>query len=294
MRRGVHAILYAFFDEREGLDRRAMRAQAEACVAAGFAGIAALGLATEAAKLSADERLRVMDWLAEDLAGRLPMGITISGASVAEQVAQLRHAEAAGAGWLILQPPAVGRYEAAEYLDFFGRVMAETDLPVAIQNAPQYLGRGLAAEDIERLRQRHANFRFIKAESTAEDCARLIALTGGTLKVFNGRGGQEMLACLKAGCDGFLLAPDIADRGARVMAAFDAGDRAGAEAMEAAMAPAIGHVMASIEHLVCYGKRLFAARAGLTVHDRAPALRPDAAGLAETARLAAMLGPFGG
>jgi 2-keto-3-deoxy-L-arabinonate dehydratase len=37
--------------------------------------------------------------------------------------------------------------------------------------------------------------------------------------------------------------------------------------------------MQSLEHLICYGKRIFARRAGLTVHDRAPALRPTPFGL---------------
>ncbi|MGL6208660.1 MAG: dihydrodipicolinate synthase family protein, partial [Paracoccaceae bacterium] len=186
MRRGVHAILYAFFDEAERLDRAAMRAQVEMCLGTGVAGIAALGLATEVAKLSFAERAEVMTWVAEDVAGRVPVGFTITGGSVAEQVAGLRHAESVGADWIILQPPAVGQYDAAEYLEFFVRVMRETKLPVAIQNAPQYLGRGLSDGDIASLRQRAPNFTLIKSEASAAECARLIALSGPALAVFNG------------------------------------------------------------------------------------------------------------
>jgi len=293
MRRGVHAILYAMFDADERLDRAAMRRQVALCLQTPVAGIAALGLATEVAKLSFDERRTVMDWVAEDVAGAVPLGFTITGQSVAEQTAMLRHAETVGADWLILQPCAVGQYDAAEYLAFFGRVMAATTRPVAIQNAPQYLGRGLSDADIQALRQGNAHFTLIKSEASAADCARLIQLAGPGFAVFNGRGGQEMIGCLDAGCAGFLLAPDLVDFGARVMQAYDAGDRAGALALHAATLPAIAAVMQSIEHLVCYGKRLFALRAGMQVHDRAPALRPDAAGLAQIAALAATLGPFG-
>jgi 2-keto-3-deoxy-L-arabinonate dehydratase len=293
MRRGVHAILYAFFDDAERLDRDAMRAQVEMCIACGVAGVAALGLATEVAKLSFAERLQVMDWVAHDVAGRVPVGFTITGGSVAEQVAGLRHAEKVGADWLILQPPAVGQYEAAEYIEFFLRVMAETALPVAIQNAPQYLGRGLSNTDITELRQRATNFTVIKSESTAAECARLIALSGEGLAVFNGRGGQEMMACLEAGCTGFLLAPDLVDYGVEVMRLWDAGDRTHAVELHEKTVPAIAHVMQSIEHLICYGKRLFALRAGLRVKDRAPALRPDPVALAQTAKIAQALGAFG-
>ena len=53
-------------------------------------------------------------------------------------------------------------------------------------------------------------------------------------------------------------------------------------------------MMQSIEHLICYGKRIFTARAGLPTFDRSPAQRPTDDGLAEVARFAAQFGPFTG
>jgi 4-hydroxy-tetrahydrodipicolinate synthase len=51
--------------------------------------------------------------------------------------------------------------------------------------------------------------------------------------------------------------------------------------------------MASIEHLVCYGKRLVAARMGVPrVHDRAPSLTPTPFGEAAVARFAQQLGHY--
>jgi 4-hydroxy-tetrahydrodipicolinate synthase len=49
--RGVHGILYSLFDADGWLDRKAIRAQVQICLNAKGAGIAALGLATEVAKL---------------------------------------------------------------------------------------------------------------------------------------------------------------------------------------------------------------------------------------------------
>ena len=291
---GIHAVLYAFFDASENLDRQAMRLQVELCLTAGVSGITALGLATEVAKLTAEERQAVMVWAAEDVAGRCPLGITIAGASVAEQVSMVRAAERAGAQWLILQPPPAGAYAASEYLDFFSRVMDETALPCAIQNAPQYLGRGLTADDIAGLLVRHPAMRVIKAEGSAIEVAALIERTAGRVAVLNGRGGLELPDVLEAGASGFILAPDAIDHAVRASRAFVAGDSARAAALHATAAPSISFVMQSIETLICYGKRLFAARTGLTVHDRAPALRPHAFGLACVARHAAALGPFPG
>ncbi len=81
------------------------------------------------AKLTFAARCTLIDWVAGDVAGKVPLGVTISGQSVAEQIAMVAHAEQAGADWLILQPPAVGNYDAAEYLRFFGRVMRSTPCP---------------------------------------------------------------------------------------------------------------------------------------------------------------------
>jgi 2-keto-3-deoxy-L-arabinonate dehydratase len=293
MKRGVHAILYAFFDEHEQLDRASMRRQTELCLEAGVAGIAALGLATEVAKLSFEERCTLMDWVSQDTGSRAPLGFTIFGQSVAEQIALVRHAEKCKADWLILQPPQTGSYDADEYISFFSRVMSATALPVAIQNAPQYLRRSLSVDDIQRLRDRHANFTLIKSEASAADAAILVKIAGPEFKVFNGRGGADLLECLDAGCEGFLLAPDIADLSAEVMRLHESGDKAAAREAYVALQPTVAFVMQSIEHLVCYGKRLFALRAGFHVFDRAPALRPDSANIELLAQIAARLGSFG-
>ena len=125
---GIHAIAYALFNADEKLDRAAMRRQTEICLAAGVDGMAALGLATEVSKLREAERREIMDWTAEDVAGRVPLAFTIYGNSVAEQVAQIRHAESVKADWVILQPPNVGSYAGIEYIRFFGRIADQTTL----------------------------------------------------------------------------------------------------------------------------------------------------------------------
>jgi 4-hydroxy-tetrahydrodipicolinate synthase len=58
------------------------------------------------------------------------------------------------------------------------------------------------------------------------------------------------------------------------------------------MLPAVVSTMQGLENLICYGKRLFALRGGLSVSDRAPAMRPNATGLAMIERFATELGPL--
>lgn len=290
---GIHAILYALYDADEKLDRAAMRRQVQACLACGVHGMAALGLATEVAKLTESERRTVMDWVAEDTAGAVPLALTIFGSSVAEQLSQVRHAESVGADWVILQPPAAGAFAASEYIRFFGRIADATSLPVAIQNAPAFFGRGLSADEIRDLVTQHPNIRLLKGEGSVVEIAGLIERTAGRVPVFNGRGGLELIDNLRAGCRGMILAPDCIDHAVAAYEAFRRGDEPAAERAYQAMLPAVVFVMQGIENFLCYGKRLFGARAGIATHDRAPAQQPVAAGEAMVARFAAALGPLG-
>src|SRR5690606_34370241 len=240
---GIHAILYALFDRDENLDREAMRRQTELCLAQGVHGVAALGLATEASKLSEAERYHIMQWLVEDTKGKVPVAITIYGSSVAEQVRQVREAERLGVDWLILQPPMIGQFQAREYMSFFGRVADSTALPVAIQNAPALMGRGLNAEDIRELGERHPNIKLIKGEGPVVDIANLIQVTAGRMPVFNGRAGLELPDNLRAGCKGLILAPDCIDFAVKTYEFFIDGWEDEAQNSYEKMLPAVVNTM---------------------------------------------------
>lgn len=290
---GIWPILYAFFDDQNRLDRALMRRQTEICVQGGGAGMAVLGLATEVAKLSPAERRQVVEWAAEDLAGRIPLAVTIFGSTPEEQIEAVAHAAAHGAVVAILQPPRTPGMTEAELQAFFGTVMERSPITMAIQNAPEYIGIGLTPPAIAELARRHANFRVLKGEGPAVLIRRVVEETGGQLAVLNGRGGLELPDNFRAGCAGLIPAPDCFEAQVALWAAMARGDEAEAERIYREILPAIVFVMQSIDHLICYGKRLVAARMGLPkVYDRAPALEVTPFGEAAIARFAARLGPY--
>ena len=96
-------MLFALFGRDGALDRKAMKRQIDMMVQAGAHGIAVLGLATESNKLTFAERQTLLEWVSDDLAGRLPLSVTIPGPNVAEQIVLAQHAKACGAQWLVLQ-----------------------------------------------------------------------------------------------------------------------------------------------------------------------------------------------
>src|SRR3546814_17331540 len=98
-------------------------------------------------------------------------------------------AKALGAGWVILQPPPVSGLPEAEYVRFFGAVAERAELPVAIQNAAQYIGIGLSVDGLVALNRHHPNVSLLRGEGPALAIGDIIARPGGQFTVLNGRGG---------------------------------------------------------------------------------------------------------
>ena len=291
-------MLYAFFDRHGQLDGRAMARQIEAGIAAGVDGIAILGLASEVAKLSIDERHRLLELTAQTVAGRVPLAVTLAGHTPGEQIAFAAAAQTQGAAWVISQPPIGGTLDEAQLIEFFGRIADAVALPLAIQNAPSYMGHGLSNTGLTRLAQRHPNLSIVKWEGPSVQIPGVIEETEGCLAVFNGRGGLELPDNIRAGCAGMIPASETIDLQVRIYQLMKRGTpeaEAQAEQIYAAILPLMVFLMQSIDILLCYGKRLAARRLGIAeVYDRDPCLRPSAVGLSSLDRYSRALGLFRG
>ncbi|CAN0417108.1 unnamed protein product, partial [Phaeothamnion confervicola] len=256
MPHGIYPMLYAFFDAHGGLDRQAVRRQVQAFVDNGAHGMAVLGLGTEVNKLSDGERRQLLDWVAEELAGRLPLAVTVNAPTVDAQVEFAKFAKSRGASWVILQPPPDRGVPEEFFIRFFGAVADRVELPVAIQNAPEYLGVGLTPAGITALAKNHPNFRILKGEGPALTIRQVIEQAGDSVTVFNGRGGLELIDNLRAGCAGMIPATDTFDYQARIFDLVRAGAEAQAEAFYRDVLPAIVFAMQSLDTLHTYGKRI--------------------------------------
>jgi 2-keto-3-deoxy-L-arabinonate dehydratase len=291
---GIYPMMYAFFSRTGSLDREAMRRQVRACLHGGAHGIAVLGLATEVHKLASRERRQLVEWVIEDVAGAVPVAVTAAEPTIEAQSEFANWAKGGGASWVILQPPPERGMPEDWYADFFARVMERVQLPCAIQNAPEYIGVGLAPESIKLLRSRCGNFTLLKGEGPVLAIRRVIEAVGDSLAVFNGRGGLELPDNLRAGCAGMIPATDTFDYQVKIFERMKRGaeqDERAAEEIYQKILPAIVFTLQSLDTLICYGKRVAALRLGLPeVHDRAPGLQPTDFGVSCAARYAEMLG----
>ncbi len=294
---GIYPMIYTFFDHAGRIDRQALKRQLDACVAGGVHGIAILGIVTEFNKLDVNERRQLVEWTAEDLAGRVPLAVTINELSVHGQIEMAKAAADARADWIILQPPPIKNVPESELVEFLGRVADASTLPVAIQNNPMNLDVWLSNAGLKTLNRNHPNITLLKGEGPIEYVRRMMDETNGVFRVFNGRGGLELPSSIRLGCAGLIPAPDCADVMARIFDLMTEGDTVKteeAERLHAGILPLLTYVMASPEHMLCYGKRMFAQRIGLReVHPRHPCVMPSAFGLDTIRRYGATLPDLG-
>lgn len=293
---GVYPILYSFYDDQGQLDRTAMQRQVNGAIAAGAHGIAVMGLATEVGKLDVNERRQVIDWVGEDVAGRVPLAVTVGEGSVAGQVAFVNAAKDAGADWCILQPPAITGVPESEYVRFLGGVADKVDIPLAVQNAPGLMATSLSNGALKTLNKAHPNVCLLKGEGPATYVKQLMEDTEGAFDIFGGMAGIQFPDSLRAGCVGMIPAVDLFDPQVRIYDLMRKGTEesiAEAESLHRELLPLIVFMMSSVENFIAYGKHLAALRLGLPNGSaRQPSVPVTDFGLEIMEHWAQHLGPF--
>jgi 4-hydroxy-tetrahydrodipicolinate synthase len=289
-------MAFALYNEDGDLSQKAICKQIDAMIKHRVHGVGILGLASEGNKLSLAERRQFMEWVAERLDGRLPLCVTISEPSVKAQIAFAHEAERIGAQWIILQPPSVGGVPELELVRFFGAVADRCNVPVAIQNAPQYLGAGLGPSGLMALRRNHPNIRILKLEASAVEIAQVLDATGGEFHIFNGRAGIEMIDAMRAGCVGIIPGGESFDKLKHIydgMISNDDDTKARSKRMYCSVLPLLNILMHSIDCYLVHGKRVLCKRLGIPNEW----VRPPSGGLTRFGaelmdRYAAELGPL--
>jgi 4-hydroxy-tetrahydrodipicolinate synthase len=263
---GVYPMVYALFDEQGNLSREPMRNQVRSMIEHKVHGIGVLGLASEVNKLSTLERRTLMEWVAEDVGGKVPLCATVAEVSVPGQIEFVKAAAAAGARWAILQPPPVKHVSESELVRFFGAVADASPIPIAVQNAPEYLGIGLSNIGLKQLNRAHPNVMIVKLEATAVAIARLLDEVDGSLDIFNGRDGVEMVDSIRAGAVGIIPGGEAFDVLARVFDLMAGGknhDIEQAERLYARVLPLLIFLMDSMDTFLAYGKPVLGYRLGI-------------------------------
>ncbi|MEK7214805.1 MAG: dihydrodipicolinate synthase family protein, partial [Chloroflexota bacterium] len=88
--------------------------------------------------LTHDERVRVMDIVAEEAEGKWLIGAHVTDTVAQESVSLAQHAEAAGFDLLIIAPPYINTKSEEQVIEYIRHVADRTNLAIMFYNSPQF------------------------------------------------------------------------------------------------------------------------------------------------------------
>lgn len=209
MLEGIIPILFTPFADNGDIDAGGLRAIVRFEVDGGAHAIGINGFASEAYKMSDDERWRTVEIVAGELAGALPLIIGIAPNSTESAIEQARQFAAyQPAALMTLPPPTMDNGERA-LVEFYVELANASDMPIILQQAPhipQYRHTELPAEALAAIAERAPTVLYYKLEGpgSAAKMRELKPLLPENRTMFGGGGGITVLEELRNGAAGLI------------------------------------------------------------------------------------------
>lgn len=207
---GVLAVFQTPFDDDGRIDRATMRTQVDWLFANGADGLV-FAMVSELLRLSSDERDEVATLTCELAAGRGPTVIGVGAESTAVAIRHARYAEASGASAVMATPPGLYRVGSGALLRHFLDIAASVSIPLIVQDASGYVGTPLPIELQAQLHAELGDRVMFKPEAppVGPRLSRLLDLTGGGARAFEGTGGLHLIDSFRRGVVGTMPAGDL-------------------------------------------------------------------------------------
>ena len=149
---GVGVALVTPFDETGRVDEHSLRNLVNYVIDGGVDYLVALGTTSEAATMTADERAFVVQVIAEENAGRLPIVLGIGGNNTAQVIHDLATLSYLRLGDAILSVTPYYNKPSQEGIYQHYKAIAEaTELPIVLYNVPGRTGVNMTAETTLRI-----------------------------------------------------------------------------------------------------------------------------------------------
>jgi 4-hydroxy-tetrahydrodipicolinate synthase len=257
---GAQVLLLTPFDEDGEIDERSLAALVEYVIGAGVDGIVGMGTTGEFFTLSLEEQWRLMELLAQQVRGRVPLTFGIGNSATSVSIELARRAQELGADCVMLQPPYYFAHASDAIDAHFLAVANAVDVPVMVYDGGA--GIELSVERIHSLHQRAANIRYVKM--SIPDPAKVGAMRRGAPEVEPLAGDENMLLMgLRHGAIGSTVgwgnvAPEAI---AGIHRAYERGDVDAARALQLrSVVPAVAVcITAKNAYIRCY-KEILAAK----------------------------------
>lgn len=133
------------------IDTEALRRLVEFQISNGINGLVPVGTTGESATLSHPEHHHVMDIVAEQTNGRVPIIVGAGSNSTREAISLTQHARAIGAGAALSVAPYYNKPTQQGFFEHYKAITEAVDIPVFVYNVPGRTGSNINAETTLRL-----------------------------------------------------------------------------------------------------------------------------------------------
>lgn len=151
--KGIIAAMVTSMNPDESLNEAEIRRQVNRQIAAGADAVFCLGTNGEFYILSEEEKLRVIEIVVEETAGRVPVYAGTGCPGTKATVALSKKAEALGVDVLSVISPYFAAISQEEIFLHYKTLAENVSLPIVMYNMPARTGNNIAPETVRRLAQ---------------------------------------------------------------------------------------------------------------------------------------------
>ena len=198
---GIIAAMSTPFFPDETINEQELRRQVDRLIAAGLHGIFTLGTNGENYAMDFAEKVRVMEIVLEQAAGRVPVYVGTGCVTTKETIALTKKAAALGADCASVVSPWFAENTQEGLYQHYKAVAEATDLPVLIYNMPARTGVNVHYKTMARLSEipnivgiKDSSGNFDNMQRYLESCPSRISVLSGN--------DSLILPCLLAGGQG--------------------------------------------------------------------------------------------
>lgn len=271
MIRGVIPVLYSYFGKSGALDLDAHMRQIDWVMPRGAAGVTLLGLASEGASLTRDERRSVIARTAQHLSADAALLVTTRPDDDLHDIARIA-LESRGEVGLIVQIGADPAPSIAQIRKLSDDPSLAAGVRIGLQLAPGLIDTAFSAASLQALPDVVQRVSFLKAEYNSIELDAHLRALGKTFDLLVGRNGQNFIDYLRIGATGVIPGPEMTAPLVSIMSDWMAGRHDDAIARYGKAAPYIDFAMQDLDTVIDVGCAVTARALDL---DRGSRRRPS-------------------
>ena len=199
--KGVIPAVLSVFDKDENLDEQGTREFIRYLMSMDIGGLYVTGSTGETWMMTAEERMRQVEIVMEEVGDKVPVVVHVGAMSTREAIKLAKHAEQFGAAGVSSVPPFYFKYNADQIYNYYKDVAEATSLPMIVYNIP--LAGMMTVDQIIRL-STIENVKGVKYTGTA--LFEVMQIKDGCKEGFQIYGGCDELGSsnISIGVDGVI------------------------------------------------------------------------------------------